>query len=92
MRDQSGALVGLENVDEDLRETNGFRERGQISKDEELRKLIDIDHGYERAEPITFWKEKIQDGTFYMSNPMRSQFGKNNEFLKTFKSYKHNHD
>jgi hypothetical protein len=56
MRDQSGALVGLENVDEDLRETNGFRERGQISKDEELRKLIDIDHGYERAEPITFWK------------------------------------
>lgn len=33
MRDQSGALVGLENVDEDLRESNGFKERGQISKD-----------------------------------------------------------
>ena len=46
MRDQNGALVGLENVDEDLRETNGFRERGQISRDEELRKLIDTDNGY----------------------------------------------
>ena len=34
MRDQSGALVGLDRVDEDLRETNGFRERGQISTDE----------------------------------------------------------
>ena len=56
MRDQNGALVGLENVDEDLRETNGFRERGQISSDEELRKLIDTDNGYERSEPITFWK------------------------------------
>lgn len=33
MRDQSGALVGLDRVDEDLRETNGFRERGQISTD-----------------------------------------------------------
>lgn len=34
MRDQSGALVGLDRVDEDLRETNKFRERGQISTDE----------------------------------------------------------
>jgi hypothetical protein len=33
MRDQNGALVGLENVDEDLRESNKFRERGQISTD-----------------------------------------------------------
>lgn len=46
MRDQNGALVGLENVDEDLRESNGFKERGQITRDEELRKLVDIDHGY----------------------------------------------
>lgn len=46
MRDQNGALVGLENVDDDLRESNGFKERGQISSDEELRRLIDIDHGY----------------------------------------------
>lgn len=33
MRDQNGALVGLENVDEDLRENNKFLERGQISTD-----------------------------------------------------------
>lgn len=46
MRDQNGALVGLDNVDEDLRESNGFKERGQITRDEELRKLVDIDHGY----------------------------------------------
>lgn len=56
MRDQNGALVGLENVDDDLRESNRFKERGQISSDEDLKRLIDIDHGYERAEPITFWK------------------------------------
>lgn len=93
MRDQNGALVGLENVDEDLRETNGFRERGQISRDEDLRNLIDTDNGYERSEPITFWKQKMQEGTFYMSNPGKQQgFGKNNEFLKTFKHYKHYRD
>lgn len=35
----------------------------------------------------------MQDGTFYMSNPGKTQsFGKNNEFLKTFKHYKHYHD
>ena len=34
MRDQSGALVGLDCVDEDLREINGFRARGQISTDQ----------------------------------------------------------
>ena len=56
MRDQSGALVGLEHVDEDLRNTNGFREKGQISNDEDLKKLIDTDCGFEKAEPITFWK------------------------------------
>lgn len=93
MRDQNGALVGLENVDDDLRESNRFKERGQISSDEDLKRLIDIDHGYERAEPITFWKQKMQEGTFYMSNPGKTQtFGKNNEFLKTFKHYKHYHD
>ena len=56
MRDQSGALVGLDNVDEELRACNGFRERGQISNDEDLKKLIDTDCGFEKAEPITFWK------------------------------------
>lgn len=35
----------------------------------------------------------MQEGTFYMSNPGKTQtFGKNNEFLKTFKHYKHYHD
>lgn len=56
MRDQSGALVGLDNVDEELRAAQGFRERGQISNDEDLRKLIDTDSGFEKAQPITFWK------------------------------------
>ena len=34
MRDQSGGLVGIENVDEDMKESNGFKERGQITSDE----------------------------------------------------------
>ena len=46
MRDQDGRVSGLDHVDEDLRENNGFRERGQITSDEELRKLIDTDVGY----------------------------------------------
>lgn len=93
MRDQSGALVGLDRVDEDLRETNGFRERGQISTDEQLRNIVDTDNGYERSVPVTFWREKLQDGTYYMSKPGDTQsFGKNNEFLKTFKHYKHYKD
>ena len=46
MRDQSGALVGLDHVDEELRVSNGFRERGQISTDEDLKKLIDTDDGF----------------------------------------------
>jgi len=33
MRDQSGGVVGLECVDDELKESNGFKERGQISKD-----------------------------------------------------------
>jgi hypothetical protein len=33
MYDQSGNHVDLENVDEDLRESLGFKERGQISSD-----------------------------------------------------------
>jgi hypothetical protein len=31
MYDQNGRPVDIENVDEDLRTTNGFKERGQIS-------------------------------------------------------------
>ena len=93
MRDQDGRLVDLNCVDEDLRETNGFRGRGQITSDEELKKLIDTDVGYQKQEPVTFWREKAEDGTFYMSKPVKSQaFGKNNEFLKTFKHYKHYND
>lgn len=33
MRDQNGAPVELENVDDDLKESNGFKPREQISKD-----------------------------------------------------------
>jgi hypothetical protein len=46
MRDQDGRLVGLENVDEELRSNNGFRERGKISTDDDLKKLIDTDAGF----------------------------------------------
>lgn len=34
MYDQSGQNVDIENVDEDLRTSNGFKERGHISNDE----------------------------------------------------------
>jgi hypothetical protein len=56
MYDQNGRKVDLENVDEDLREAFNFKERGQITSDEELRKLIDTSVGYERQQPLTFWK------------------------------------
>ncbi len=72
-------MVDLSNVDEDLRQSNGFKLRGQITPDEELRKLVDTDIGYERAQPVTFWREKAEDGTFYMSKPAANHaFGKNN--------------
>lgn len=48
MYDQNGRAVDLQNVDEDLRESLGFKERGQITSDEELKKLIDTNVGYER--------------------------------------------
>jgi len=48
MFDQNGRHVGLENVDEDLRITNGFKQKGQISTNEELKTLIDTNVGYER--------------------------------------------
>jgi len=56
MYDQNGAVVPPENVDEDLKESLGFKDRGQISSDEELKKLIDNSVGYERQEPVTFWR------------------------------------
>jgi hypothetical protein len=34
MYDQNGRNVDLENVDEDLKVTNGFKDRGQITPDE----------------------------------------------------------
>jgi hypothetical protein len=48
MYDQNGVNVAPENVDYDLRESLGFKERGQISSDDELKKLIDSNAGYER--------------------------------------------
>lgn len=48
MYDQNGAPVPQENVDEDLREAWGFKQRSQISSDEELKKLIDTSVGYAR--------------------------------------------
>lgn len=59
MYDQNGVAVPPENVDDDLRESLGFKQRGQITSDEELRKLIDTNVGYERQEPATFWREKM---------------------------------
>ena len=67
MYDQSGQAVSQENVDNDMRESLGFKDRGQITSDEELRKLIDTNVGYERQEPVTFWREKLGEGTYYMS-------------------------
>lgn len=55
--------------------------------------MIDTNVGYEKQEPITFWREKLEDGTFYHSKSSGTQpFAKNNDFLKTFKHYKHYHD
>lgn len=48
MYDQNGVAVAPESVDYDLRESLGFKERGQITSDEELKKLIDTNVGYER--------------------------------------------
>ncbi len=59
MYDQNGRSVDVENVDEDLRVTNGFKQKGQISPDEELKSIVDTNLGYEKQEPITFWKEKL---------------------------------
>lgn len=93
MYDQNGRNVDLSNVDEDMRESLGFKNRGQITPDEELKKLIDTSVGYERQEPVTFWREKLEDGTFYHSKAGGNQpFAKNNEFLKTFQHYKHYRD
>ena len=42
---------------------------------------------------MTFWREKLQDGSYYMSAAGSGQaFGRNNAFLKTFQHYKHNKD
>jgi len=40
MYDQNGVAVAPENADDDLRESLNFKERGQITSDEELRRLI----------------------------------------------------
>ena len=34
----------------------------------------------------------MQEGSYYMSKEGSQPFGKNNEFLKTFKHYKHYRD
>lgn len=93
MYDQSGNAVQLSSVDEDMRASLGYKERGQITSDEELKKLVDTNVGYERQEGVTFWREKLNDGTFYMSkNASKQAFSKNNEFLRTFQHYKHHKD
>lgn len=93
MYDQSGNPVELSSVDEDLRESLGFLNRGQISSDEQLKKLVETNVGYERQEPITFWRQKLEDKNYYMSKAGGSQpFAKNNQFLKTFQHYKHYKD
>jgi hypothetical protein len=44
-----------------------------------LKKLVDTNVGYERQEGVTFWREKLNDGTFYMSKTGGNQpFAKNN--------------
>ena len=93
MYDQSGHPVELSSVDEDLRHSHGFLNRGQISSDEQLKKLVQNNVGYQRQEPITFWREKLEDKNYYMSKSGGTQpFGKNNQFLKTFQHYKHYKD
>jgi hypothetical protein len=41
---------------------------------------------------VTYWREKLQDGAFYMSKTGSQPFAKNNDFLKSFKHYKHYQD
>lgn len=61
-----------------------------------MRKLFPQGEHYSKQQPITFWREKLTDGNFYMSKTNAvntgSEFNKNNDFLKTFKHYKHYKD
>jgi hypothetical protein len=44
-----------------------------------LKKLIDTSVGYERQEAVTFWREKLEDGNYYMSKTGGNHpFAKNN--------------
>jgi hypothetical protein len=45
-----------------------------------LKKIVDINVGYEQQQPITFWREKVEDGQFYTSKvaDQRKPFAKNN--------------
>lgn len=91
MKDQSGQPVAPHNRDEELLVTQGFLERPQITSNQELKQLLP-EGSYLNQQPITFYTEKVNDGTFYMSkhnNDPNTAFRKNNEFLKTYNHYTH---
>lgn len=95
MRDQDGKIVPFQRFDEDLKVDFGLYERKQITPDEQLRKLLPLGEHYSKQQPITFWKEKVADGNFYMSkagNTQEAAFNKNNEFLKSYTNYRHDKD
>ena len=45
---------------------------------------------YVTSQPITFYTEKLNDGTFFASKQNNSDaaFNRNNDFAKSFSSYK----
>lgn len=60
-----------------------------VLPDDELRNIVKKDN-YASAQPITFYTEKQNDGTFYATkaNSQQGAFNKNNDFAKTFTTYK----
>lgn len=63
--------------------------RTPVLPDSELKKLIKVEN-YVTDRPITFYTEKMQDGTYYASKANNDQnaFNRNNEFVSTFSNYK----
>lgn len=59
----------------------------------ELQKALNptLQEHYSKQVPITFYTEKLNDGTFYKTEgSAQNPFGKNTGFVKTFSHYKHN--
>jgi hypothetical protein len=90
MKTQKGEFLAKEQRDADMLADFGLLGRPQLHTDKELKELLP-NLNYAAEQPITFYTEKLKDGTFYMSaaDGDTNPFGKNNKFLKTFHQYTH---